>query len=93
MYSIQVFWLSIVAPADRIAIWPAPPICRAISSISTRPMFSATEGEMSRSRPSALTLESQEMTLMPFSLAVCSTLTTPAASLAEMAMASTPCWM
>ncbi len=50
MKEIHSFWLVALAVADRIAIWPSPPICSAMSSTWMMATSSATTWLMNTSR-------------------------------------------
>ena len=64
MYPIQAFWLVAVASADRMAIWPWPPISEASRETSDSPICWVLAWLMKR-WSGQLTSESNETILMP----------------------------
>src|SRR3954464_701823 len=63
MYLIQVFWFVALAVAERIAIWPLPPICLAMRLTWPLPMSGADVWLMNTVRALGATSESIATTL------------------------------
>ena len=89
--SIQVFWFVAVAEAESTATSPPSGRWSAASLMIMLPISGFDDGLRFISRPSGATPESQEMTVMPRSIAFFSAGTSASRSLAETAIAST-CW-
>src|SRR5271163_5139899 len=87
--AIQEFWFVIVDAADRIATSPLLPSVLAIICTCLAPMSGVDEAFRCMMRPALAIALSNEITLMPRSIAFLPTGTSALASLAETMMPST----